>query len=192
MIGWQWHQLDHMQSLVPCCRQITMPAPHHSILNRPDALPDAQQMVSKHLKQKLTHSFLGDQNGLPPTLSVRCLSVTLVYCGQTVAWIKVKLGPEVGLGPGHIVLHGDPAPPPQKKGETSPNFRPMSIVSKRSSISATAEHLFYLIINHFSGPGRTTGLVFVNPNHLRRRHLARCSILTLSRSSSTVKVISQS
>jgi len=40
-----------------------------------------------------------------------CLSVTLVYCGHTVGWIKMKLGTEVGLGPGHIVLDGDPAPP---------------------------------------------------------------------------------
>ena len=32
-----------------------------------------------------------------------CLSVTLVYCGQTVGWIKMKLGMQVGLGPGHIV-----------------------------------------------------------------------------------------
>jgi len=42
------------------------------------------------------------------------LSVTLVYCGQTVGWIKKKLGMEVGLGSGHIVLDGDPAPPPQR------------------------------------------------------------------------------
>jgi len=34
-----------------------------------------------------------------------------VYCGQTVGWIKIKLGTEVGLGPGYIVLDGDPAPP---------------------------------------------------------------------------------
>ena len=58
-------------------------------------------------------------------LSVRCLSVylsvTLVYCGQTVGLIKMKLGSEIGLGPGHIVFDGDPilllrkggtAPPP--------------------------------------------------------------------------------
>ena len=44
------------------------------------------------------------------------LSVTLVYCGQTVGWIKVKLGMQVGLGPGHIVSDGDPAPPPKKGG----------------------------------------------------------------------------
>jgi len=33
-----------------------------------------------------------------------CLSVTLVYCGQTVGWIRMPLGTEVGLGPGDIVL----------------------------------------------------------------------------------------
>jgi len=48
-----------------------------------------------------------------PVLSV-CRSVTLVYCGQTVGWVKMKLGKQVGLGPGHIVFDGDPAPPPPK------------------------------------------------------------------------------
>jgi len=41
-------------------------------------------------------------------LSDRCLSCLLVYCGQTVGWIKTKLGKEVGLVPDHIVLDGDP------------------------------------------------------------------------------------
>jgi len=52
-------------------------------------------------------------------LSVRCLSilsVTLVYCHQMVGRIKMKLGMQVGLCPGHIVLDGDPAPPPPKGG----------------------------------------------------------------------------
>ena len=31
--------------------------------------------------------------------------------------------------------------PVQKRGHSTPNFRPMSIVAKRSPISATAEHL---------------------------------------------------
>jgi len=39
-----------------------------------------------------------------PVLSV--LSVTFVHYGQTVGRIKVKLGMQVGLGPGHIVLGG--------------------------------------------------------------------------------------
>jgi len=38
----------------------------------------------------------------PVCLSV-CLSVTLVYCRQTIVWIKMKLGMEVGLGPGYTL-----------------------------------------------------------------------------------------
>jgi len=37
-----------------------------------------------------------------------------VCCRQTAGWIKMELGTEVGLGPGHTVLDGDPAPPPPK------------------------------------------------------------------------------
>jgi len=63
-----------------------------------------------------------------PILSDRCLSclsVTLVYDGQTIGWLKMKLGMKVGLGPGHIVLHGDLAPLPQRG--TALNFRTMSV-----------------------------------------------------------------
>ena len=50
-----------------------------------------------------------------------CLFVTLVYCGRTVGWIKMKLDMQVGLGPaGHIVLDGDRAILPQRG--TAPNF----------------------------------------------------------------------
>jgi len=42
----------------------------------------------------------------------------------------MKLGMEVGLGPSHIVLDGDPAPPPKKRG-TAPSFQAMSVVAKR-------------------------------------------------------------
>ena len=53
-----------------------------------------------------------------------CLFVTLVYCGQTVEWIKMPLRTEVGLGPGNIVLDGDPATH-GKKLNSSPTFRPI-------------------------------------------------------------------
>ena len=63
-------------------------------------------------------------------LSVRCLSVrlsvylsvTFVHCGQTVGRIKIKLGMQAGLGPGHIVLDGDPAL--TQKGAQLPIFGP--------------------------------------------------------------------
>jgi len=59
-------------------------------------------------------------------------------CGQTAAWIKMPLGTEVGLSPGHIVLDGDQLP---KKGHSNPPLGPMAIVAKRLPISAIAELL---------------------------------------------------
>jgi len=73
-----------------------------------------------------------------PMLSDRCpvclsvlnvcpvLYVTLVYCGQTAGWIKMKLATVVGLGPRHIMLDGNPALP--QRG-TAPHFRLMSVVA---------------------------------------------------------------
>jgi len=78
-------------------------------------------------------------NGSPyatgPMSCLSVLSVTLVYCGQTVGWIKMPLGTELGLGGSNIVLDGDPAFP----RKPPPHFWPMSIVAKRSPISAAAE-----------------------------------------------------
>jgi len=69
-------------------------------------------------------------------LSDRCLSVVsclclsvlsvpyvaLVYCGQTVGWIKMKLGMQVGFGPGHIVLDGIHLSSPKRWGRRPPIF----------------------------------------------------------------------
>jgi len=44
-----------------------------------------------------------------------------VYCGHRTPWIKMPPDMQVSLGPGHIVLDGDPAPPPQK-GAERPQF----------------------------------------------------------------------
>jgi len=63
-----------------------------------------------------------------PVLS--CLSVTLVYCGQTVGWIKMKFGMQVCLGPGHIGLDGGPSSLPPTRQSPLPNFRPISVVAK--------------------------------------------------------------
>jgi len=60
--------------------------------------------------------------------------------GQMAGWIKMQFGTEVGLSPGHIAL--DMAQLPQKGAQHPPSFQPMSIVAKRSPISATAELLY--------------------------------------------------
>jgi len=57
-----------------------------------------------------------------------CMSVTLISCGQTLGRIKMKLGMQVGLGPGHIVLDGNPAALP--KGAQPRNFLPTSVAAK--------------------------------------------------------------
>jgi len=57
------------------------------------------------------------------TVPLSCLSVTLAYYVQTVAWIKMPLGTEVGLGTGDNVLDGDPA----ESGTAAPTFQLMSI-----------------------------------------------------------------
>jgi len=51
--------MDQMQS-APHSRQITMPALHHSVFYRPDALPAAQPTASDHWRQTTAHvcSFL--------------------------------------------------------------------------------------------------------------------------------------
>ena len=87
------------------------------------------------------------------SVCLSCLSVTLVYCGQTVECIKTKLGVQLGLVPGHSpqfsahISRGQRAgwikmplvtevgiglddtlldgdPAPPKRG-TAPNFRPI-------------------------------------------------------------------
>jgi len=57
--------------------------------------------------------------GAPPQLSAH------VYCCQTTGWIKMAIGTEVGLGPVHIVLDGDPAPLHQKGTAPPPIFGPL-------------------------------------------------------------------
>ena len=76
----------------------------------------------------------------PLSCPVTCvLFGTLMYCGQTVRQIEIKRGTQIGFGPGHILLDGDPAPP-LKGAQQLPTFeiclrpynpRPTSIVAKQ-------------------------------------------------------------
>ena len=91
----------------------------------------------------MTHSHFGRPLQFRPMLRDRC-SVCPVSLQRYVlwqnGWMDQEVGTEVGLGPGDIVLDGDPTPP-RKGAQQPPIFRPMSIVVKRSPISATAELL---------------------------------------------------
>jgi len=56
----------------------------------------------------------------------------------------MPLGREVGLGPGHIVLDGEPVGT-QRPQQPLPTFRPLSVVANWSPISATAELLLIMV-----------------------------------------------
>jgi len=47
-MGWQWHQLNHMQAICTLLQKIKTPAPNQSDFYGPDALPDTQPTTSKH------------------------------------------------------------------------------------------------------------------------------------------------
>jgi len=103
-------------------------------VQRGDVLLVARWQSTRLPNNSLKVSWVTVYKTARPMLSVRCLcclSVTLVHCGQTVGWVKMKLSVQVGLGPSHIVLDGDPAPlPAPPKGHSPPNFRPISVVAK--------------------------------------------------------------
>ena len=63
------------------------------------------------------------------------------YCDQMAGWMKMPLGTEVDLGPGHIALDGVPAPTKGAQQPPPPFFGPC-LLWPRSPISAAAELLF--------------------------------------------------
>jgi len=69
-------------------------------------------------------SYPSPKKGNIPQFSVH------ISCGQTAGWIKMPLGREVGLDPRDILLHRDPAPPPQKGGTAAPPLFGPCIVAK--------------------------------------------------------------
>jgi len=72
----------------------------------------------------------------------------------------MALGTKIDLGPGDIVLHGDS--PLHLKREHSPhNFQPLSIVTKRSPVAATAD----LLLTFLAEVGYSLG---VHSLHIQR------------------------
>jgi len=51
VLGWQWHQLDHMQTICTSLQTDNHTNTPSLDFYMPDALPDAQPTVSKHLRQ---------------------------------------------------------------------------------------------------------------------------------------------
>jgi len=96
------------------CRSRSSRVKIHNVNRKPvDGFLSDLHCVQHHISHYFWATVCKTVRPMPSArcLSVlSCLSVTLEHCGQTVGWIKMKLGTQVGLGLGHIVLDGDPAP----------------------------------------------------------------------------------
>jgi len=73
-----------------------------------------------------------------PISIVTCGYIYCGWMGQDATWYKCRPQPRP-----RCVRWGPSSAAPSKRG-TAPNFRPLSIVAKRSPVSATAEHLLKL------------------------------------------------
>ena len=69
VLGWQWHQLDHMQTICTSLQTDNHTSTSSLSFYRPDALPDTQPTVSKHWRRRcytntvyrLSHVFTWQQ-----------------------------------------------------------------------------------------------------------------------------------
>ena len=95
-----------------------------------------------------------------------------VYCDQTAGWMKMPLGTEVDLGPGHIVLDGTQLPP--RKGYRSPPLFGLCRSWPRSSISAAAELLFNIRENALLSIGHIAEIFAVKFYRVQIFEFSRC------------------
>ena len=90
MMGWQWHQLDHMQIICSLLQTgnhaSTLPLSFH----RPDALPDVQLTASKHQSIK-SKSHTLQQNNKWSLLHSSRQRVLIVYNGPPFSIIIAPL-----------------------------------------------------------------------------------------------------
>jgi len=97
----------------------------------------------------------------------------------------MPLGTEVGLGPCHIVLDGDPARTKEKVTAPPSILGPCLLWPKRSPVSPTAEHLFTC---YFSDPDRALRRVYVCVSVCVQTITFKRSYFDLDRRSSKVMV----
>ena len=92
-----------------------------------------------------------------------------VYCGKMAGWIKMPLGTQVCLGPGHIVLDGTQLP--ARKGHRSPHFSAHvycgQTVAHRSNCWALVHYQFKTKQAEF---GLCTGCYETRPCHWSQLH----------------------
>jgi len=95
---WQWHQLGKS---APRSRQITMPAPHHSVFLQPDALPAAQPTASK--RDEIRSIYIKRSKEIVQWLfSWRlCMAMLSIFCGVRYNWHNSSTILDLHIGTQH-------------------------------------------------------------------------------------------
>ena len=89
-----------------------------------------QKMRQYHTRSCSTDTAINIIKRPKNLILIILFDVMETYCGQMTGWIKMALGMEVGLRPGHIVLDGDPAAPRKRRHPPYPIFGPCLLWSK--------------------------------------------------------------
>jgi len=82
--------------------------------------------------------------GLPSHSRLTWLCICHTLFLGTAGWIRIPLGVEIGLGPGHIVLDGDAAPQ-RKRAQQPPLFGPCLLWPSGAHFSNCSA----LVVNYF-------------------------------------------
>jgi len=78
---------------------------------------------------------------------------------------------DIGLVPGHTVLHGDPGLQIPQKGHSSPLHFSAHFALARSPISATTETLFKFLLHHIIiCCAFVTTVIFIRVFYVRKLH----------------------
>jgi len=132
--------------LSDCCLSVGLPCPVLSVCNVgvlwPNGWRDQDETWRGGRPRPWPHCVRWGPSSLPK--GAQPPNFQPICCGQTAEWIKMPLSREVGLGPGDLVLDGDPAPPPRG---TAPQF------SVHVYCGETVAHLSYcwaLVKNYFA------------------------------------------
>ena len=89
--------------------------PQHTNARDRQSETDTQDSIERTVLQTVSQKWLAYA-----IIPLSDCFITLVYCGQTVAWIKMSLDAEVGLGSGHVHYVSWRPSFPYGKGHSSP------------------------------------------------------------------------
>jgi len=98
-MGWQWHQLDHVQIICTSLQTDTTPVPHHSAFTRqmPFLLPNQQRQSTEGWSLCCTGKIYSGTDIITlaaHTTAARAAFQTILHCS---VYVKLECGPMPNL-----------------------------------------------------------------------------------------------